>query len=601
MQKAHISSRMVLWCWIIVVVLANLHYRLTGGRMMQTISWDKFGYYLYLPTFFYDDPAKLNQFQHLIHTYNPGGEYQAMKAPNGNYVMKYSSGMAIMYLPGFIAGHIAAKILNYPADGMSLPYQAAMNFESVLVAILGLVLLRKILKKYFSDGIVAAVLFVIGFASNYLQYSAYDNLFQHVYLFTLYCAIILLSIEWNKSPKYSASILLGLSCGLAALTRPTEIVTALIPLLWGVYNRESLIKKIRLLIENAGMVFSFIISAVLVGGIQLIYWKAYAGQWLYFSYGADQTFSWLHPHICNVLFSYRKGWITYTPVMFLAVIGMLILFFTRRNFFWFVFVFMLFYFYPVAAWDNWDYGGSFSMRAMIQSYPVLALPIGAFIESVDRRKLLWTLSLIFILGCTWLNIVFCWQAYYSPQGIYDGYSMTNQYYWRVFGKFHIDVNDKRLMDTNEEMPKSLQSKLSSFYFNDLENSEYSTDTVKAYSGTHSFIIDDSIQFTPSITLPITEDNKSWYRFEAKVFCPNMEWNVWNQTQMIISLQQNGQEVKTKMIRIYRIIKTGEWQDIYVDINGISKKPYDQLKIYFWNANSSQPAYIDDVRVLKVED
>ena len=88
---------------------------------MQTITWDKFGYYLYLPAFFYDDPAKLNNFQHMLEIYNPGGGYAALKAPNGNYVMKYSCGMALMYLPGFAIGHFAAKIFGYPVDGLSYP------------------------------------------------------------------------------------------------------------------------------------------------------------------------------------------------------------------------------------------------------------------------------------------------------------------------------------------------------------------------------------------------------------------------------------------------------------------------------------------------
>src|SRR5436190_196876 len=141
------SSSLILWLWIIIIIASNIYFRVIGDRMMGNITWDKFGYYLYLPAFFYDDPARLNNFNHLVHSYNTGAEYQAMKAPNGNYVMKYSCGMAIMYLPGFLVGHAVAKIFNYPVDGMSMPYQTAVNFESLLVAILGMWLLRKILKK----------------------------------------------------------------------------------------------------------------------------------------------------------------------------------------------------------------------------------------------------------------------------------------------------------------------------------------------------------------------------------------------------------------------------------------------------------------------
>ena len=597
MKKKNLSS-FILYLWIVVIVFANIQYRVIGGRMMQTITWDKFGYYLYLPAFFYDDLSKVGNLQSLLDTYHPGNSYPAMPAPNGNYIMKYSCGMALMYFPAFVVGHAAAKIFNYPVDGMSLPYQAALNFESLLVAIIGLWLLRKILKKYFSDGVVAAVLFIIGFSSNYFQYAAYDNLFQHVYLFTLYCVIILQSIQWNRQPKYSTSLMLGLCCGLAALARPTEIVTALIPVLWGVYDRNTLIQKFRLLLKNYGMVITFGLAAILVGSLQLIYWKIYTGHWFYFSYGENQTFNWRHPHVADVLFSYRKGWFIYTPVMILSLIGFVTLYLRHRKFFWFATLFMVVYFYPVAAWDNWWYGGSFSMRAMIQSYPVLSFSIASLIEFIFSVTVLSFITTIFIAFCIWLNVVFTWQAYFSTEGIFDGDSMTNKYYWRVFGKFKIDKNDRRFMDTNEELPKSLRKNLSLIYFNDLENTSLPTDTIKSFSGRHSFMMNDSIQWTPVIVIPVDQKDQGWYRATAKIFCPEMEWDTWKQSQICISLSNDDTLIKEKRYRIYRIIDIGSWQDVSIDINSAINQPYDSLKVYFWNSGGKNPIYIDDIKIQK---
>ena len=99
MKKFKISSKHVLFICVSILIVFNAIYRLRDKAMMNTLSWDIFGYYLYLPAFFYDDPARLNNIDHLLQTYNPGSFYQAFKSPNGNYIMKYSCGQAMMYLP----------------------------------------------------------------------------------------------------------------------------------------------------------------------------------------------------------------------------------------------------------------------------------------------------------------------------------------------------------------------------------------------------------------------------------------------------------------------------------------------------------------------
>ena len=101
-----------------------------------TLSWDVSGYYLYLPAaFIYHDLKKLDFAPPLLEKYNPApGFDQAFLHPSGNRVMKYSCGQALQFLPWFAAGHLAAKVFGYPADGFSQPYQTAVSWGSLLVA-----------------------------------------------------------------------------------------------------------------------------------------------------------------------------------------------------------------------------------------------------------------------------------------------------------------------------------------------------------------------------------------------------------------------------------------------------------------------------------
>ena len=123
------------------------------------IAWDVSGYYMYLPGIFYDDLGELHNQQYIIDTYHPcGNDLNQFLSPTGKYIIKYSGGMAVMYLPGFLIGHLYAKLGNYPVDGFSMPYQFSMSMYSLLVAFTGLWFARKLLLKYFSEWSYSAYL-----------------------------------------------------------------------------------------------------------------------------------------------------------------------------------------------------------------------------------------------------------------------------------------------------------------------------------------------------------------------------------------------------------------------------------------------------------
>src|SRR5436190_824567 len=67
------------------------------------LSWDVFGYYLYLPAkFIYNDLWDLKFTKTIMEMYHPSDAYyQSLNNPFGGQIMKYSMGMAVMYLPFF--------------------------------------------------------------------------------------------------------------------------------------------------------------------------------------------------------------------------------------------------------------------------------------------------------------------------------------------------------------------------------------------------------------------------------------------------------------------------------------------------------------------
>ena len=228
-------------------------WKVTGTE--STISFDVSGYYWYLPSAFIYHDIKHQAFKDsILQKYRPSNAVfvQGTRLENGNYVMKYSSGMAVMYLPFFTLSHLAAIALGYPQDGFSLPYQIGIQYGGLLVFFIGLWYLRRLLLLFYDDRVVAIVLALLVFGTNYLEFSAIDSGMSHCWLFTVYVFLILNTIYFYRLFEVKYAIRIGLLVGLAMLTRPTDAIACLIPILWGMEHISlvSIGKQVKLFVAH---------------------------------------------------------------------------------------------------------------------------------------------------------------------------------------------------------------------------------------------------------------------------------------------------------------------------------------------------------------
>src|SRR5205085_1719730 len=103
------------------------------------------------------------------------------------------------------------------------------------------------------------------------------------------------------------------------------------------------------------------------------------------------------------------------------------------------------------------YGGSFSMRAVIQYYAILLFPLCAIITWLVRRWWRAVLFGVFFLFCVWLNLMMTYQA--NCKGIMESDNMTKTYFWKIFGKLQENKEDKKFIETDEEIPANLLPRL----------------------------------------------------------------------------------------------------------------------------------------------
>ncbi|MDI9319125.1 MAG: hypothetical protein QM530_01505 [Phycisphaerales bacterium] len=379
-MKSKITLLVILFC---LVGARLFHLQHFAGNHYKVTTWDAFGYYMYLPSaIIYKDTKALKWVPKIDSQYQVtgGNFYQAIPLEKGNYTNKYLCGVSILQLPYFLVGHTFAYLLAYPPDGFSPPYQYAIMFGAIFWAMIGFVFLRKVLLRYFDDGVTAATLLLIVLCSNLIQYIAIDAAQSHVYIFSLYALVLWLTVKWHDKPLFTDAFLIGIVCGLATIARPTEMIILFIPLLWGMNTPESKKEKWALVAQHKKQILLCCVGGFIALAPQLFYWHYTTGTWVY---DVGSKWYFFNPWF-RVLVGSEKGWFIYTPIAIAMVLG---LFWIKKYPFQkSVITFCVLNIWIIIAWADWRYGGSYSTRALTQSYPVFALALAAVLNRVMSKK-----------------------------------------------------------------------------------------------------------------------------------------------------------------------------------------------------------------------
>lgn len=440
---------------LMIFLITTLSIVYSEGRYNQKkiLNWDIFNYHLYLPaTIIYHDLDRYEFLDSVLKVYNPSpgcnpfGIYEIKDKKT--QLNKFPVGVAIFELPMFLIAHFATLTSGkYPADGFSEYYQLGVSLSTILFAFLGLLILRIFLRKYFSDRVSTATILTIAFGTNFFIYTALDSGLSHIYLFFCFSVILQQTDKWYETKKLKNMIFISIAIGLAILTRPTSVIVVLVPLLWGI---KSFYERIELFRKHAIQIGIGFIIVFLIFSIQMVYWKYITGHFIHYSYHGE-GFNFLHPEILKGLFSFRKGWFVYTPLVSLGFIGYFILI-RQKRFKFFNLVFPVFFslnIWLVFSWWNWFYGGGFGCRALLESLVFLSLPMAVFFEFLFSLKQYFLKFTIFIIlsGFVYLNL---FQTYQYKYCIIHWDLMNQEYYWKVFLKKSIPPDAQIILDKTKK-------------------------------------------------------------------------------------------------------------------------------------------------------
>ncbi len=434
--------------WISAMTIALIILFMAGNMLevkhwkeeQRVIEWDAISYYAYLPALFIYHDLSLGY----ADSYDGPHRFIVWpeKTQEGNNLIKTTMGVSLLWMPFFLAGHLAAVVTGADAGGYSEPYKFFLLVSALTYLLIGLVYLRRILLEHFSDRIASMTLAGFTLATNLYWYTLFQGTMSHVYSFALISAFVWYSIKWYEAQgsglraprrKVLDVLRLGLLLGLISLIRPTNIIIILFFLLYAVNTGSDLKGRIKKLASDYRYLLIMILIVVIVWTPQLIYWKEMTGQWLYFSYGSDEKFFFNDPAVIKGLFSFRKGLFIYTPVLLLSVAGIAVLWMRRSPHALPVTVFFPLNAYIIFSWWCWWYGGGFGQRAFIDSYALMAVAAAALLSYpvTSGGKFLRVSILSVYLALVTLGIFNNIQYYH---GAIHWDSMTREAYMDSFGR-----------------------------------------------------------------------------------------------------------------------------------------------------------------------
>lgn len=583
------NSLTVLWGIVAAIILASVCYHFTQwDTHINALSWDVYGYYLYLPGIFNFHDLDSYQFtlQHLEqYKIAHSGVYQVSEH-DGEMLPTYTIGMALLYLPFYIVGNILAYFTNYAQDGLSAPYQWSIIVGSWVYSLLGLWYLRKVLLALnIRDTVVALVLLAVGIGSNYFHYAAVESGMPHAWVFSLYAVLLYFIVLWHNTPTVRYSIMIGVVSALIALARPSEGILILLFGLYGVGYRYRVLEKIQYYFSHWKRVLLIIASGVAIVSIQVVFWYVTAGKFLHNSYTADgHEFHFLKPHILEGFFSYRKGWLTYSPVMVLSLGGLLVSH-KYKQFRWGITAFFIINTYVVLSWHMWWYANSFGMRALVQSYAILAVPMAAFIDKYWANQVMKKCLITFVTIGIALNLFQDWQF---VNRILPGDKINKAFYWKSFGKVELDRDLRKYLDLKNRPPGNIERVLLPSFSSESSKID-TTGPSNRYSSKLSFGIEDAAFYSGQ-----------WIDVSATINVKSGNYGQYDQAKLVCTTIRDGKNINWVGVRVQDLVSLQDWHTIdYPYQLPTDLRVGDEVRVVLWN-QSPDTILVKDLAIYQLE-
>ena len=371
---------------------------------------DPVGYFVWLRSPLFDGDFQFeNEYRYLnshIDTRLTGwADPDAPRTPTGHTPNYFALGSAMLWSPFVMAVHPIAPFLGGKQDGLSQPYHMAIFFAVTFYGLASILLLYRLLRRMYPWTVSVVAALAAWGASPMLFYTFPDGAMSHTCSMFAMCLFVYTWLRWRDHPSAMAWLLIGLSLGLATLTRWQNVTYAIV-LCADVAMRFSPAAFRRLCAAGVGTIIGFV--------PQMIGWYIVYGSAITMPQGPDFV-HWTAPDFWAFFFGAPYGLFSWTPYCAVGVAG---LFVARRNLrpiYIALAIGLAVQFYVNAC--LYEAGWTFGMRRMDNAIPAFALGIAAFHSAIQKPWQRRAFASTAIIAVVW-NFLFVLQYAGYLDGLY---------------------------------------------------------------------------------------------------------------------------------------------------------------------------------------
>jgi hypothetical protein len=399
-----------------IVVLSLVFLMTVPAVTSRLYASDEVQYYAWLRSLAFDHDADFeNEYQYF---YDAGVSrspefhetFLERQTPSGRRMNFTTLGSALLWAPFYGVGHLAALLTGAPADGYSRPYIAAVALGSAVFGFLAVLLSAAAARRVVGRGLAASLIVAVGTPLVFYSYVA--PIFGHA---TSAFAVSLMVWVWLRVRDrwtLTGALTLGLAGGLVAIVREQDGLLALGPALDFLWFAWGQLRDRHTATGNVGRLLKAAIAGV-AGFVLVFLPQALAYASINGGVRPDATvarkLSWSSPHALGVVFSPEYGLFAWTPLVAVAIAGLVLLATNRaarpeaQRVGALLVLMCLAQIYTSGIVESWTVSGSFGQRRFVALTPILTIGLATLLALATQ---VWARRAVvaLVVLCVWWNV-----------------------------------------------------------------------------------------------------------------------------------------------------------------------------------------------------
>ncbi len=305
------------------------------------------------------------------------------------------------------------------ADGYSKPYVLAMALGTALYGFLAIWISFRLARKYLPERWAFLAAVGIWFASSLPVYTYFNPSWSHAHSAFMVALFVWYWDRTRTARTVMQWVLLGLIAGLMMDVYYPNAILLLFPILESLSHFRK---------DSSGaqpVPFSriFLDNAVLAGAALFAFLPTFITKKIiygsYLDFGYTEQWFWSSPALLKVCFSADHGLFSWTPIVMLAAVGMIMVRHYDRYLALYSVTAFATYLYVIGCYQDWDGLSSFGNRFFVSLTALFVLGLAAFFDYFarvwsERRIRIVAPAATAILIIWNLGLIFQWGTHLVP-------------------------------------------------------------------------------------------------------------------------------------------------------------------------------------------